>query len=157
MKFVDMNKLMKIHRTIKNTSSETVKIKLLKESWDNMHIVPQETILKPNSEETIEFSTTPTIVGTYHHKILVQVNNVAIDPIEVIYSTYDYNYCIVDDNGAKISELDFGYMYFGSKKQVTLYAVNNTPNSVEMKGKVRIGYRNNPLEATFQSPQEFGQ
>jgi hypothetical protein len=35
-------------------------------------------------------------------------------------------------------------MYFGNKKSLTMYAVNNTPNTVEMKGKIRIG-RNNPL------------
>ncbi len=52
--------------------------------------------------------------------------------------------------------MDFGYLYFGSKKMVTMWAVNNTPNTVEMKGKIRVG-RNNPLESTFQSPQEFGQ
>lgn len=80
----------------------------------------------------------------------------ALDPISIIYTAYEYNYSITDEMGNKVSEVDFGYLYFGSKKMVTMWAVNNTPNTVEMKGKIRIG-RNNPLESTFQSPQEFGQ
>ncbi len=72
-----------------------------------------------------------------------------------MYTTYDYNYSITDEHGNKMSEVDFGYLYFGSKKTLTMYAVNNTPNTVEMKGKIRIG-KNNPLESAFQSPQEFG-
>ena len=76
----------------------------------------------------------------------------ALDPIEIVYTTYEYNYSVTDEKGNKLTEVDFGYLYFGSKNMVTLYAVNNTPNTVEMKGKIRIG-RNNPLDSTFQSPQ----
>ncbi len=48
-------------------------------------------------------------------------------------------------------------MLYGQKKSLSFYAVNNTPNTVEMKNKIRMGYKGNPLESTFQSPQEFGQ
>jgi hypothetical protein len=51
----------------------------------------------------------------------------------------------VDEEGNKITELNFGYMFYGSKKSIRLFAVNNSPNSVEMKGKIRTGWKTNPL------------
>jgi hypothetical protein len=53
MKFVDMNKLMRINQKIANNTSEPVRIKLSKETCDNIHIVPQEMTLKPNSEDML--------------------------------------------------------------------------------------------------------
>ena len=53
-----------------------------------MHIVPQEFHLKPNSVEDVEFSFTPTNIGAYHHKILVEINGLIMKPVEIIYTTY---------------------------------------------------------------------
>lgn len=43
----------------------------------------------------------------------------------------------------------------GTKKQITLYAHNNSPNEVDLKSKIKIG-KNLKAESTLQSPQELG-
>lgn len=54
-----------------------------------------------------------------------------------------------------MKKIDFGNLLRGSKRELTFYAHNKSPNEIELKAKVKIG---NSLraESTLQSPEELG-
>lgn len=46
-----------------------------------------------------------------------------------------------------------GNVYYGQKKAEIFYLVNNTPETVHVKSKIRLGWKFN--ESALQSPQEL--
>lgn len=54
-----------------------------------------------------------------------------------------------------MKQLDFGPLLRGASKEISVYAHNNSPVEVELKGKIKIG-KSLRAESTLQSPQELG-
>jgi hypothetical protein len=50
--------------------------------------------------------------------------------------------------------LDLGYSFYGQTKNTIVLAVNNTPDKISLKSKIRLGWKFN--ESALQSPQELG-
>ena len=79
----------------------------------------------------------------YRHRLLVEANDSISNPINVVYSSIEFRFYLTSEDGKKISELDFGQIYFGAKKVLNLLAINNTPNTVSVKSKIRLGWKFN--------------
>lgn len=77
-----------------------------------------------------------------------------MDPIEVMYIAAETGCWITfQDRPERVNDVDFGYAYFGKEKNVTLIAVNNTSQYVEMKSKIRVGWRSHDMDSVFQTPE----
>lgn len=96
----------------------------------------------------------PSVNGTYRHKVLVEINDKMGEPINIIYSSTEFKLFLANDEGKAISDLDIGQCYYGQKKIVNAIVVNNTPENINIKSKIRLGWKFN--ESALQSPQELG-
>ena len=100
------------------------KIKLIKENWETINFEPDEFHIDKNQEQTVVFSLLPTSWGAFHHRIITEINGVIHHPIDIFYTVADFTYYLTTEEGKKIKEYDLGHMYYGTKKNITLYAVN---------------------------------
>lgn len=130
------------------------RVKIIKDNFENVFITPDEFIMEVGETLPVEMVVIPTSQGTYKHRLLVEVNGTIQSPINVVYSSMEFKFYLTSEEGKRLSELDFGQIYFGDKKVIKVLAVNNTPNPVVVKSKIRLGWKFN--ESALQSPQELG-
>lgn len=97
----------------------------------------------------------PQALGAYHHKIIVEAEEKLLQPIEITYAAIDFAFRIENEKQEPVKTIDFESLMRGTRKQITLYAHNNSPNEVDLKSKIKIG-KNLKAESTLQSPQELG-
>ena len=53
--------------------------------------------MNANSTETITFSLIPTSWGTFHHRILVEVNSFMLDPIDIVYTVAEFTHYLTTE------------------------------------------------------------
>ena len=54
-------------------------------------------------------------------------------------TSVEYNKFLIDENGNPTFSIEFGNMYFGEKKIVESFLVNNTSQAFTFNCKIRIG------------------
>lgn len=59
--------------------------------------------------------------------------------IDVNATSVEFTRFIIDDNGSQVSQFDFGTFYYGEKKTIVGYLVNNTPKKYKFKTRFRFG------------------
>ncbi len=76
--------------------------------------------------------------------------------IEINGTSVEYNRCIIDQNGTVAKNLNFGSLYYGEKKEISTFLINNTPKPFKFKAKFRIGLQKDGKLDNLQTPNEVG-
>ena len=66
-------------------------------------------------------ATTPTLINIYNYEITVNATSV------------DFNIFMIEENGTRTEDIKFDELYFGQKKVINGFLVNNTPNPCKFK------------------------
>jgi hypothetical protein len=154
---LDLGRQHRITLEFANESADHVlsKVRLVKDAWDNIQITPDEFSLGPLKRTKVEVVLYPQTLGAYHHKLVVEADERLLQPVEITYAAIDFAFRIENEKQEAVKAVDFGTMLRGTRKQIALYAHNNSPNEVDLKSKIKIG-KNLKAESTLQSPQELG-
>lgn len=75
--------------------------------------------------------------------------------ITVNATVIDYNRVIIDRSGGEIKQLDFGNVYFGERKEIETNIVNNSPDEVRFKIRLKNGQLLKECE-NLMTPNETG-
>ena len=150
---IGMNMKHKFRNVFRNNSKVPVKVKIIKDNFETIYISPDEFLLSEKEEKEVAFFVTPTAAGVFRHRFLIQANSTLLKAMNITYSATEFRFFLANNEGNKITEYDMGNLYYGEKKCQKFYLVNNTPDPVSIKTKIRLGWKFN--ESALQSPQEL--
>ena len=77
--------------------------------------------------------------------------------IDVNATGVDFNIFLIDQQGTRTELVDFRELYFGQKREISGFLVNNTPHDVDFKVQMKLGdYKLHMEDAKLQTPIEQG-
>lgn len=125
--------------TFRNEGSNGGKVELRTDAKD-LRLEPN--IFHLNKGETcdVKFIFTPKDNGILRTFVEVILDGLNFQKnIEVTATSIDFAKFLIDRNGAKIETIDFGPTYFGQRKEIKTFLINNTPLRLNFKAKFRNG------------------
>ena len=141
--FCKLNKPKEGKMIFKNKGNNLGRIELKIDPNFNKEIKlePFQFHLNPMKEQEVKVTYIPKENGILRVMIEVLIDGVSVQKnIEFTGTSVEFNKFLVDENGNKMDNMDFGATYFGQKKEIKGFLVNNTPERTKFKIKFRNGH-----------------
>ena len=140
--FCKINRMKEISLLFKNLGNSIGKVELRLELSSNkeIKIEPSQFHLNPYRGQEVNVSFIPKESGILRNMIEVYIDGINFNKnIELTGTSVEFNKFLVDENGGRIDNIDFGPTYFGQRKEIRSFLVNNTPEKAYFKIKFRNG------------------
>ncbi|KAL4497051.1 hypothetical protein ABPG72_002207 [Tetrahymena utriculariae] len=142
----------------KNEGKMAGKVRLKYDSMPEITCDPQNFTILPGQELPVKVNLNSKESGIFRGKIeVVNEGQSLLKYIDVNATPVEFNKFLIDDQGNSTSTFDFEETYFGEKKVIKGFLVNNTPYEQKFKVNMRIGFHSDSDEkVTLQTPIEVG-
>ena len=156
--FLQLNKEKTEQIVFKNDGKSVGKVELRFDKLPEISIDPNFFTIQPNQELRVRINYHPKEAGILKGKINVIVDGQSFQSfIEVTAIAVDYNRFFIDEKGQIMNKLDFGPVYYGQKKETTVFLLNNTPKIGKFQAKLTSNkHDGKPGMEKYISPHELG-
>ncbi|EGR27619.1 hypothetical protein IMG5_193180 [Ichthyophthirius multifiliis] len=156
--FVNVGKEKREEILFKNEGNSECKIELKTNDVQDLKILNHSFIIKSGEQQSVGVIFFGRDSGMYKGYInVVTDGHVFQKQIEVNATSVKFMKFIIDQTGLDVTSFDFGTFYYGMKKQIVGYLVNNTPKKYKFKTRFRQGILYNLDDmANIQPPNVFG-
>lgn len=156
--FLPLNKEKTEFISFKNEGKTLGKVELRFDKLQEVTVDPNFFTIQPNQEVAVRVNYQPREAGILKGRIEVIVEGQSfLRTIEVTAVAVDYNRFFIDEKGNIVTKLDFGHVYYGQKKETTLFLLNNTPKVGRFQAKLTANkHAGKPGLEKYISPHELG-
>ncbi|KAL4498636.1 hypothetical protein ABPG72_019754 [Tetrahymena utriculariae] len=138
--FIKLGKEKREEILFKNEGNAPAKIDLKTYDVNEIQFETPTFTIKPGQEFSAVFKYTPKDAGIYRGVIEIVTDAQCLQKhIDINATSVEFTRFIIDENGSQVSQFDFGTFYYGQKKAIIGYLVNNTPKKYRFKTRFRFG------------------
>jgi len=157
--FIKVNQEKRYKVKFKNEGSEEGKVELRYTDLPDFKIEPQPNFkIKPGKTAEVDFVYQPREAGIFRGIVEVYLDSQSfLNHIDVNATSVDFLKFIVDDEGNELSRVEFGDVFFGDKKEIKGFLVNNAPKPSKFRVNFIHGLHNSYDEKNnLKTPIEEG-